>query len=325
MSLKELGERKIIKMIIGLLEKMPGNPIPMGDDISAVELENRKLAFLKCDMLVGSTDIPQGMDLLQAGRKAVVSVASDFASKGIRPIALLSSLGIPSNFKECDIRKIVRGLNSGAREYGAYVIGGDTNECSDLVLDIIGFGIGDRGNFVGRYGVKPGNLVAVTGQFGETAAGLKMVKEGLSVPKIMKKRLLKAIYEPKARLEEGLDLVKTKALTSSIDSSDGLAMSLFELSEKSRVGFLIDRVPISKYANEFAKINNLDPLSLALFGGEEYELVFTFNSKDLKEVENALKENLTVIGKAIPEKRMLVKTEKGLKKIKPLGWEHFKQ
>ncbi len=323
-TMKEIGEKKVVDTIIKMFERMPGNPIPFGDDISAVKLEKGKLAYLKCDMLVNRTDVPLGMNLTQVGRKAVVSVVSDFASKGVQPIALLSSLGIPSNFKENDVKKIIRGLDLGAREYGAYVIGGDTNESSDLIIDCIGFGLGNRNIFVSRFGAKSRNLLAVTGFFGETAAGLKIAKEGYQVTSSIKKRLLDAIYEPKARLNEGLALANTKALTSSMDSSDGLAASLFELSEKSGVGFLLEKIPISKYAIKFAEINDLDPISLAFYGGEEYELIFTFDSKNLSKVQKALSGNLIVIGQVTSEKSIEFKTDHGKKKILPLGWEHFK-
>ena len=324
-TMKEIGEKKVVETIIGMFEQMPGNPIPFGDDISAVELGNGKLAYLKCDMLVNRTDVPPGMNLIQVGRKAVVSVVSDFASKGVQPIALLSSLGIPDDFKEKNVKKIIQGLNLGAREYGAYVIGGDTNESSDLIIDCIGFGLGNKNTYVSRNGAKSGNLLAVTGFFGETAAGLKVVKEEFRATSFIKKRLLNAIYEPKARLNEGLALANTKALTSSMDSSDGLATSLFELSERSGVGFLLERIPISKYATKFAKINDLDPISLALYGGEEYELVFTFDPKNLSKVQKALNENLIIIGKVISEMSIEFKTDHKKKKILPLGWEHFKK
>ncbi len=322
-TVSEIGERRIIKKIIRLLDKMPNMPIPIGDDVSAIELEKGKIICLKCDMLVAGTDVPPGMNLSQVGRKAVVSVVSDFASKGIRPIALLSSLGIPSDFKENEIKELISGINKGAREYGTYVIGGDTNESIDLIVDCIGFGIGNKNEFINRYNATPGDLVAVTGPFGEPTAGLKIVKEGYSASYSIKPKLMNAIYEPKARLEEGLALAKTKTLTSSIDSSDGLAISLYELSEKSEVGFQIEHVPISNYAEKFANENNIEPLSLALYGGEEYELVFTFKQKALQKVKNALKGNLVVIGSVASQKKILLKTEKGFEKILLAGWEHF--
>jgi thiamine monophosphate kinase len=90
-----LGERKIIDLIVSRLHKMPRMPIPFGDDVSGVIIGGNKIAVLKCDMLVGRTDVPKGMSLRQAARKAVVMTVSDFASKGVQPLAVMVSLGLP--------------------------------------------------------------------------------------------------------------------------------------------------------------------------------------------------------------------------------------
>lgn len=321
--LRDVGEREIIKKMFDLISKDPRAPIQLGDDLAAIELGKGELACLKCDMLVHSTDVPPGMTLYQAGRKAIVSVVSDFASKGIKPLAILSSLGMPQDFKEKDVEELVNGLDAGAREYGAYIVGGDTNEACDLIIDCIGFGLGNRESYVSRTGAKPGDLVAVTGLFGETAAALKMITDGYSMSPPIKRRFKKAIYMPNARLDEGLALAKTKALSSSIDSSDGLALSLYDLSEQSQVGFRIENVPISEDVEKFANDNNLDPLSLALYGGEEYELVFTFKSKEEKKVKKAVKEGPIIIGEVISQRKVVLETERGLEKILPKGWDHF--
>ncbi len=133
----ELGERKIIEIIKGCLETMPKMPVPFGDDISAVQFNRNTLAVIKTDMLIGKTDVPQGMSLRQAARKAVVMNVSDFAAKGVSPVAVLVALGLPRSCSEEDIRQIGLGLNEGAREYGTYVIGGDTGESSDLVIQLL--------------------------------------------------------------------------------------------------------------------------------------------------------------------------------------------
>ena len=109
----DLGERKIIGLILKRLKPMPNMPIPFGDDVSAVEIGNRKLAVLKTDMLVGTTDVPSGMSLFQTARKAVVMTISDFAAKGVKPIALLAAVGVPRKFDASNIRKIGKGLNTG--------------------------------------------------------------------------------------------------------------------------------------------------------------------------------------------------------------------
>ena len=100
---EELGERRIIEILLEQLEVMPGVPVPFGDDVSALDLGDGRLAVLKTDMLVGRTDVPSGMSLWQAARKAVVMNVSDLAAKGVRPTAILASLGLPRGLTEGDI------------------------------------------------------------------------------------------------------------------------------------------------------------------------------------------------------------------------------
>lgn len=326
-SLKELGERKIIEIIIKHLEKMPNMPIPFGDDASAIDIGHRKLAVIKTDMLVGKTDVPKGMSLWQAARKAMVMNISDLAAKGTQPIAILVSLGLPQGYTEKDVEQISKGLNAGAREYNAYILGGDTSEASDLIISCSVLGIIERHLLMRRSGAKPSDVVAVTGYFGKTTAGLKFLLEGLPTPAGIKQPLVDAVIMPKAKLKEGLTLAQTRAVTASIDSSDGLAWSLHEIAKASNVGFFIDNLPIAKEAEEFAKIHNLDPIELSLYGGEEYELVITVAPKLWKRAKDAAQNvgtQLIKIGEVTKEKSLILKTKRKLIQIEPKGWEHFK-
>jgi thiamine-monophosphate kinase len=325
-SREVLGERRIIGIIMNCLE-LPKMPIPFGDDVSAHDVGNDKIAVLKTDMLVDKTDVPQGMSLWQAARKAVVMNISDFAAKGVRPLAILVSLGLPRRLTEKDIKEIGEGLNTGAREYGAYVIGGDTNEASDLVISISLFGIAKKEKVMLRSGAKPGDIVAVTGFFGKTAAGMKVLLENFEAPKEILNVLVDSVLMPKARLKEGLSLCQTGAVTASIDSSDGLAWSLYEISKASKVGFLIDRLPIAEEAEKFAKIHNLDPVDLTFYGGEEYELVLTLKPELWQKAEKTVKRvggKLLPIGKVTAERHILFEVNGKKKVIEPRGWEHFK-
>src|SRR3990170_6023286 len=152
-----LGERKIIEGIRTQLTVMPGLPVPFGDDVSAVNLNAERVAVLKTDMLVAATDVPVGMSFWQAARKAVVMNVSDFAAKGALPIAALVSLGLPGSLPREDVEAIASGLNAGAREYGAYVIGGDTNEASDVVIAVFLYGTAKRGKLMLRSGARVGD------------------------------------------------------------------------------------------------------------------------------------------------------------------------
>lgn len=322
-----LGERKIIEILRSHFDPMPEIPVPFGDDVSAVNIGDERLAVLKTDMLVGKTDVPRSMSLWQAARKAVVMTVSDFAAKGVKPIVALISLGLTKNAMRKDIEEIARGLNAGAKEYGAYIIGGDTNESSDLIIAVMLFGTAKNGSLMLRSGTRPGDILAVTGFFGKSSAGLRLLLDGCATSPDMREVFLNSVFMPRARLREGLALCHSEGVSSCIDSSDGLAWSLHELSRMSGVGFLVTSVPIADEVRSFAEFNGLDALELALYGGEEYELVATVKPKLWAAVENAVESaggRLLPIGKATRDKQILMLVNRKRQVVRPLGWEHFK-
>ena len=237
---------------------MPNMPVPFGDDVSAVNLDQKQVAVLKTDMLVGKTDVPRNMSLWQAARKAIVMNVSDFASKGAQPTAALVSLGLPRDIMRKDIEEIARGLNAGAREYGAYIIGGDTGEASDLIISISLFGTAEKTALMLRSGAKPGDILAVTGFFGKSASGLRLLLDNYSFSPNLSEVLLNAVCMPKAKLKEGLALSHSGAVSASMDSSDGLAWSLHEIGKMSEVGFTVNSVPVADEVKRFAEFNHLD-------------------------------------------------------------------
>jgi thiamine-monophosphate kinase len=323
----ELGERKIIEIIANHLSAMPDLPVPFGDDVSAFSIGEGRVAVLKTDMLVGKTDVPRDMSLWQASRKAVVMNVSDFAAKGVEPKAIIVSLGLPRDLMRKDVEEIARGLNAGAREYGAYVIGGDTSEASDLIIAVSLFGTAEEKTLMLRSGAKAGDIVAVTGFFGKTAAGLRLLLDGYAASQNLREVLVGSVCMPKARLREGLALCSSGAVTASIDSSDGLAWSLHEVARLSGVGFVVDSVPVADEVRRFAEFNGLDALELALYGGEEYELVVSVNPKLWVAAETAVESaggSLLPIGKATRDNRVLLDVDGKKRLIEARGWEHFK-
>jgi thiamine-monophosphate kinase len=325
---KTLGEHRIIQIIQNHLAPMPNMPVPFGDDVSAVELTKTKVAVLKTDMLLGKTDIPKEMSLFQAARKALVMNISDFASKGVQPTAALVALGLPAALTEEDIKEIAKGLNAGAEEYGAYIIGGDTGEASDLIVSVSLFGTADKSTLMLRSGAREGDVLAVTGFFGKSSAGLQLLLDkDCSAEAGLRKELLDAVFLPKARLAEGLALACSGGVSSSIDSSDGLAWSLYELGRLSCVGFTLDRVPVSDEVKQFANQNRLDATELALYGGEEYELVATVKPEKWAATVAAVAAvggKLLPIGKATKQKQILFEADSKRCAIEARGWEHFK-
>ena len=326
-SLIEIGERSIIEIIKKRLDAIPASPVPFGDDVAAVTIQGERVAVLKTDMLVGKTDVPDAMSLRQAARKAVVMNVSDFAAKGAEPSAALVSLGLPRTFSTKDVEEIAEGLNMGAREYGAYVVGGDTSEACDLIVAVSLYGTALKSKLMLRSGAKPGDVVAVTGLFGKPAAGLRLLSKNVKLAGELHKALVDSVLMPHARLKEGLALSECGAVSASIDSSDGLAWSLHELTRMSGSGFVIDRVPLAEEAQRFAESCQVDALELALYGGEEYELVVTVKPERWRETEAAVEAVdgiLLPIGMVTQQKQVVLEKDGKKRLIEPRGWEHFK-
>lgn len=317
-----IGEREIIKTLTKIYGSRTAVPLGYDDDVSAVPLARDCWIIVKSDMLVWSTDVPPGMRLWQAGRKAIVSTVSDFAAKGVKPKALMVSLGLP-RLTRPQLLELGNGLRRGAVEYGCKIIGGDTGESKELVIDCLGVGQAAPNKLVTRGGARAGDLVAVTGKFGNSAAGLRMILSKRMLHSHEGEVLEQAVFMPEARLTEGLALARTGSVTSSIDSSDGLAWSLHELARNSKVSIRLDRVPVASEAAYFAVQARISPIPLALYGGEEYELVFTFKGHDVSRVKRAVPSAL-VVGRVERGPPRVTATAAGRTfRVQKKGYEHF--
>ena len=321
--MKGLTEHEIIRILTTQFSSQPGIPLGFDDDVSAIPLTSKTWIIVKTDMLVGSTDVPPRMTIQEAARKAVVATVSDFAAKGVKPQALMVSLGLPAPVKKKTVQDIARGLGQAAREYKCKIIGGDTNQADDLVIDIAGIGFASPKTIVRRNGARPGDIIAVTGAFGKTSAGLRILLSKEKKDSAKYPSLVRAVRRPKARLTEGITLARSHAATSSIDSSDGLAWSLHQIAQSSKVGINLDTIPIAADVQRFAKEHRLSALELALYGGEEYELVVTIKPERLHDLKKHVP-SLTRIGVVENESfGVVVQFDEKRIEIKERGWEHF--
>lgn len=289
----KLDEKQIIRIFANKLG------ISNLDDVALID----KGIVIKSDMLVASTDVPSGMKPWQAARKSIVSCISDLAAKGVRPHAAVISLGIP---KSCSTRRpVIEGLAEGfaiaSNEFEVKIVGGDTNEAGELVIDctMIGF---PRFKVPTRNGAKPGDFVIVSGAFGFAPAGLAILLQdanAITVSSSFRKRAVKSVLEPHPRQSFGLALARY--FSSSIDSSDGLAVSLYELASPSEgVDIIIYGIPAVQGLDKFAEENSLDKHELVFHGGEEYEIVATISHTKIRQAEAAARKagvSLHVIGR----------------------------
>jgi thiamine-monophosphate kinase len=194
-----------------------------------------------------------------------------------------------------------------------------------LTISIALFALAEQGKLILRSGARVGDIVAVAGEFGNTAAGLKALIEKRKRPGQLDRTFYRAVFYPHAQLDLGMRLAASRAITSSIDSSDGLALSLHQLAKESRVGIDLNRIPVSKAAKRFAQLYDYDADSLALYGGEEYHLVVTIRSSKIRAAQRAAKGLLQLIGVVTGSFRGVRFEHSGKDTIiARKGWEHFK-
>jgi thiamine-monophosphate kinase len=295
-----LNEKQIIDIIVSKLAPSGANK-QKDDDVSILSRSPyMKSLILKCDMLVESTDVPPGMKPWQISRKSVSACVSDLSAKGIKPIVSLISVGIPKKYSKSDIGELAKGFQIASKEFGVMIVGGDTNESNELIIDCSMLGFSDHvaSELPGRNGAKPGDIVVVSGEFGYASSGLKILMSRAKGYGKFKRNAISSVMKPKPAQKFGLSLAKF--FSSSIDSSDGLSISLHELARQSKVNIVIDDIPSAKGVRDFAKINHLDYERLVFYGGEEYEIVATIPSVKLKVAESKarrLKLTSLIVGK----------------------------
>lgn len=319
--MKKPSEREIIKLISDALS-VRRKSLLWNDDVAVVNIGMNDVAF-KCDMFVRKTDAPVQMKFWQMARKSITSCVSDFACKGIRPSAGLVSLGIPNDLGKKDIADLAHGFRKAEQEYGISIIGGDTNEADDLVIDCCMVGAAPK--IVKRSGAQESDLIVTTGPFGYTPSGLKILLErGLKVDSKFKRMAIDAVLMPTARLELGIALADYAS--SAMDSSDGLAMTLHDMSERSDRKFIINEIPSTEQVQKFASMNNYDFRKLVFEGGEEYEIVATIPEKHLKKVKALGKRHgcqIFVIGYVARGKGVFLQHKGRTEKIRKRGYEHL--
>lgn len=321
-SIKDVGERALIDKFEQLVDT---GDLPFNDDAVAFSLNEKESMIVNIDTFVAKTDAPPNMSYYQMGAKAVTMAISDLAAKGVQPQYLVASGNFPNNLKVKEILEIVQGIRDTAHLYQTKFLGGDTNSADEISVTITVFGQAEKSLLITRSGGQEDDLICTTGKFGSTGAGFKVFLEGCSSTKKQKDSFYKAIYEPKARVKEGLILAKIGKITSCIDSSDGLAWCLKEIIRKQKnLGIFLSKLPVADETLQFAKQNNLSIIDLVFYSGEEFELVFTISKENLTLIKNKI--DFQLIGKltsTYPGKIFL--EEKGkLIEILPKGWEHFK-
>jgi thiamine-monophosphate kinase len=260
------------------------------------------------------------------GYKALARATSDLAAMGARPRFFLMNLALPASCTERWFDRFLDGTARAARKFGLVLAGGDTTRCPLVAINLTLLGEVAPGRAVLRSGARPGDLLCVSGILGQAELGLRMLQRGMH-KQAKWKNLLQRHFCPEPRLALGEWLAKSGRATAMIDLSDGLSTDLGHLCEAGRVGARVwaDKIPKVAVPGELHELD-LDPLRLALNGGDDYELLFTVPRRMTRRLPHAFRGvPITAIGEITREKRiLLIEAEGRAKPLRAQGWDPFR-
>ena len=309
-----MNEFDVIRGISALLPPAPPEVlVPLGDDCAVLEIGDSTWAVAS-DLLVSGHHFEDWATPEDVGYKAVAVNASDVAAMGGTPRFVLASGGAPG--PETALR-CSQGILEACERFGIYPLGGDTTRADALTVDVAILGELATQPVL-RSGASPGDLLAVTGELGASAAGLLALERGMNGPE----RLIRRCLRPEPRLGAGRVAARLGA-TAMIDLSDGLASDVRHVCDRSGLGCIVDLdlLPVNDDTRELACSLGHDPEVLAATGGEDYELLICAPGPVLNTLANSVEVPLTLIGE-ITQSAVVFK--RGDEPVEGLsGWNHF--
>ena len=333
-----LGEFGLIRHLTEKFSlKNPSSELGVGDDAAVIFPEGKRMV-VSTDLFAEGVHFNLGyVPLKHLGYKTIVANLSDIAAMNAVPTQILVSVAVSNRFPVEALEEIYSGIALACEKYKVDLIGGDTtSSTSGLVMSITAIGAADQDKMVTRKGAKENDLLVVTGDLGGAYLGLQILEREHAVflanPQMQPEMegydyLLERQLKPEARTDvqeilEGLEIVPT----SMIDISDGLASEVLHLSKQSEVGFRIyeNKVPLDPLTVSTAEEFNISPVTCALNGGEDYELLFTIAPKDFEKIKNHL--DFTVIGHAVELSQgnhLVLSGSNELAEITAQGCAHF--
>jgi thiamine-monophosphate kinase len=310
----------------------------IGDD-AALLSAGEEVLLVSTDMLLEGVHFDLGyMPLQHLGYKAVAVNVSDIAAMNAKPEQIVISLAISNRFSLEAVDTLYDGIRAACESYKVDLVGGDTSSSvSGLVISITVIGRAAKNKVTQRSGANANDIICVTGDLGAAYMGLHVLEREKQVfltnpemqPDLEKyEYLVGRQLKPEARMDIVYELAERNCVpTSMIDISDGLASELLHLSKSSALGVKIfeDKVPIDHDTYETAIEFKLDPITCALNGGEDYELLFTISPTDYEKVKNH--PDIHFIGHMHPNanQNVMVTKQQTLAPITAQGWNHFRQ
>jgi thiamine-monophosphate kinase len=279
----------------------------VGDDAAVLEFKSKHVV-VTTDLLIENVHFDLGyMPLKHLGYKAIMVNLSDVYAMNADATQVTVSIAVSNRFSLEAIEELYAGIETAAKIYNVDVVGGDTtSSTTGLIISVTAIGQVDKENVVYRNGAKPNDLLVVTGDLGGAYMGLQVLEREKQVFKVNPNNqpdleVYNYIIERQLKPEARKDIVKLlKDLdvkpTSMIDISDGLSSETIHLCKQSNVGVELyeNKIPLDPQVISTCEEFNIDSTTIALNGGEDYELLMTISQKDYPKIKG--NPNFTVIG-----------------------------
>lgn len=313
-NLSELGEFGLIDHLTkGFTPKLPSTIKGIGDDAAVLDFKEKQ-TLVSTDLLVEGVHFDLAyMPLKHLGYKAVMVNVSDIYAMNARATQITVSIAASNRFPVEALEELYAGIELAAKLYNVDVVGGDTtSSTSGLMISITALGEAEKENVVYRSGAKPNDLLIVTGDLGAAYMGLQILEREKEVFKANPNAqpdldpytyLIERQLKPEARkdIPPLLKELEVKP-TSMIDISDGLSSEIIHLCKNSQVGANLfeEKIPLDPAVISVCEEFDLDSTTIALSGGEDYELLFSISQDDYDKIK--ANPNLSIIGHITEEK-----------------------
>jgi len=307
-SLSNLGEFGLIDHLTKHIDiSQPSTIKGIGDDAAVLDFKDKK-TVVSTDLLVEGVHFDLAyMPLKHLGYKAVVVNISDICAMNATPTHITVSIAVSNRFPVEALEELYDGIKLAAKVYGVDIIGGDTTSSTKgMLLSITALGEAEADDIVYRNGAGSTDLLVVTGDVGSAYMGLQVLEREKQVFQVNPNNqpdldaytyLIERQLKPEARKDvkdilKGLDIKPT----SMIDVSDGLSSEIIHLCKQSGVGCNLyeEKIPIDPQFINVTEEFNIDSTTVAINGGEDYELLFTIKMEDFDKIKG--NPNFTVIG-----------------------------
>lgn len=312
-SLASLGEFKLIEHLTKHFTISQESTIKgIGDDAAVLDFKEKKVV-VSTDLLVEGVHFDLSyMPLKHLGYKAVVANVSDICAMNAQPTQITVSLAVSNRFPLEALEELMAGITLAASIYGVDVIGGDTTSSQKgLIISITALGEASLDEITYRNGAQVGDLLVVSGDLGAAYMGLQVLEREKQVFQVNPNNqpilddytyLIERQLKPEARkdVKELLEKLEIKP-TAMIDISDGLSSELLHICKQSHVGCNLyeEKIPIDPQLINVCEEFNIDSTTIALNGGEDYELLFTIKMDDYDKIKH--NPNFTIIGHMVAE------------------------